>query len=329
MKRKLGHSGIEVSAVGMGCWAIGGVWTFAGNQAGWGVVDDAESIRAIHRAMDLGCNFFDTALNYGCGHSEQILGQAVKGRREQVVIATKFGHRVDAVAKEVTFFGDSETDSDVVSHVRASLETSLKNLGTDYIDLYQLHVWGLSLERALPVRDLLETLVNEGKIRAYGWSTDRLDAVAAFSTLPNCNAVQQQLNIFDGNLELLRLCEKLKLASLNRGPLGMGVLTGKFTPESTFGNDDVRKYAEWFPGFEKGKPNPAWLEALEAIRGVLTSNGRTLAQGALAWLWGCSENTIPIPGFRTVAQVEENCAAMQFGPLTPDQMREIDTVLNR
>jgi aryl-alcohol dehydrogenase-like predicted oxidoreductase len=329
MKRKLGRSNIEVSAVGMGCWAIGGVWNFAGNTAGWSVVDDNESIRAIHKALDLGANFFDTAANYGCGHSERILGQAVQDRRDQVVIATKFGHKVDAVNKEVTFYGETEEESDVVSHMRADLETSLKNLGTDYIDLYQLHTWGLSIERALLVRDQLEEFVKEGKIRTYGWSTDRTDAVKAFSNLPGCGAVQQQLNIFDGNLELLALCEALNLASINRGPLGMGILTGKFTPETTFSNDDVRKYVEWFPGFKDGKPTQEWLDALEAVREILTSEGRTLAQGALAWIWGRSPNTIPIPGFKTVAQVEENARAMEFGPLTLAQIAEIDQILER
>jgi aryl-alcohol dehydrogenase-like predicted oxidoreductase len=329
MKRKLGRSNIEVSAVGMGCWAIGGVWNFAGSPAGWSVVDDNESIRAIHKAMDLGATLFDTAANYGCGHSEQILGQALKGRRDQVVIATKFGHKVDAANKEVGFYGDTEEESDVVSHMRADLETSLKNLGTDFIDLYQLHVWGLSIERALPVRDLLEEFVKEGKIRTYGWSTDRTDAVRAFSSGPNCGAVQQQLNIFDGNMKLLALCEELNLASVNRGPLGMGILTGKFSLDTKFSDDDVRKYAEWFPGFKDGQPTQKWLDALESVHEILTSKGRTLAQGALAWIWGCSENTIPIPGFKTVAQVEENAKAMEFGPLTPTQMTEIDTILGR
>ncbi len=329
MKRKLGLSGIEVSAVGMGCWAIGGVWKYMGSPAGWSDIDDAESIRAIHKAVDLGANFFDTAANYGCGHSERILGQAVKDRRDQVVIATKFGHKVDTANKDVRFYGEREEESDVLSHMRADLETSLKNLGTDHIDLYQLHTWGLSIERALQVRDQLEEFVKEGVIQTYGWSTDRTDAVKAFSSLPNCGAVQQQLNIFDGNMELLVLCEQMNLASINRAPLGMGILTGKFTPETTFSDEDVRKYVEWFPGFKGGRPTQEWLDALESVRDVLTSNGRTLAQGALAWIWGLSPNTIPIPGFKNVAQVEENCRAMEYGPLTQEQMKEIDEILGR
>jgi aryl-alcohol dehydrogenase-like predicted oxidoreductase len=329
MKRYLGRSGIEVSAMGLGCWAIGGPWTLNGSQAGWGVMDDAESVRAIHRAIELGVNFFDTAANYGCGHSERILGQAVKGRRNQIVIATKFGYGVNEAAKEVTPYGKKEEDSDVASHLRADVEASLRRLDTDYIDVYQLHVWGLSIERALEAREGLEELVREGKIRTYGWSTDRTDAIKAFSTSPNCGVVQQQLSVLDGNAELLALCEQLNLASINRGPLGMGLLTGKFAPDSSFSNDDVRKHANWHPGFKDGKPTQAWLNALESIREVLTSNGRTLAQGALAWIWAHSEKTIPIPGFKTVKQVEENCKAMEFGPLTPAQMAEIDKILGR
>lgn len=329
MKRILGRSVIEVSAVGMGCWAIGGPWDFLGRPAGWSVVDDAESIRAVHAAIELGANFFDTAANYGCGHSERILGQAVKGRRDQVVVATKFGYEVDEANKNVSPYGEKEEDSNVAGHLRADVEASLKRLDTDYIDVYQLHVWGLSIERALQARDVLEELVQAGKIRTYGWSTDRPDAVEAFSTSPNCGVVQQQLNIFDGNMELLGLCEKLDLASINRGPLGMGVLTGKFNPNSTFSEDDVRKHAEWFPGLKDGKPSQEWLDALDAVREVLKSNGRTLTQGSLAWIWGRSQKTVPIPGFKTVEQVTENCKAMEFGPLTSEQLAEIDQILGR
>jgi aryl-alcohol dehydrogenase-like predicted oxidoreductase len=159
MNRVLGRSGIKVSAMGLGCWAIGGPWIYNGRPAGWSTVDDGESTRAIQRAIDLGVNFFDTAANYGCGHSERLLGQAVKGHRNQVVIATKFGHRVNETAKEVIPYAKNEEDSDVSSHLRADAEKSLKRLDTDYIDVYQLHVWGLSIERALEAREVLEVLV--------------------------------------------------------------------------------------------------------------------------------------------------------------------------
>lgn len=329
MQRKLGRSDIQVSALGMGCWAIGGPWTFNGNPGGWSVTDDTESLRALDCAFDLGINFFDTAANYGAGHSEGLLGQAFKGRRDKVVIATKFGYHVDEAAKAVSFYDDKEEESNVASRLRESLEASLRRLDTDYIDVYQLHVWGLNVERALEAREILEELVKEGKIRTYGWSTDRLDAVKAFSTSPNCGVVQQGLSVLDGNMELLALCEEWNLASLNRGPLGMGLLTGKFAPESRFASDDVRHHAAWHPGFKDGKPTQDWLDKLASIRDVLTSNGRTIAQGALAWIWGKSEKTIPIPGFKNVAQVEENVKAMEFGPLTSEQMKEIDSLLGR
>lgn len=329
MQRQLGRSGIQVSALGLGCWAIGGPWLFNGRPAGWSAVDDAESLRALHRALELGVNFFDTAANYGCGHSERLLGQAIKGRRDQVVIATKFGYHVDEATKVVTPYGEKEEESDPTSHLRADLEASLRRLGTDYVDVYQLHIWGLTLERALEAREVLEELVKEGKIRTYGWSTDRTDAIAAFATAPHCSVVQQQLSVLDGNLELLALCERLNLASINRGPLGMGLLTGKYAPDATFKSDDVRSHAAWHPGFKDGRPTQAWLDALAAIREVLTSGGRTLAQGALAWIWARSGQTIPIPGFKTVQQVEENCGALRFGPLTPAQLVEIDHILGR
>ncbi|PKN92679.1 MAG: aldo/keto reductase [Chloroflexi bacterium HGW-Chloroflexi-6] len=329
MKRVLGCSGIEVSGLGLGCWAVGGPWTINGSPAGWSAVDDAESSRAIQHALELGVTFFDTAANYGAGHSERLLGKIFKGRRDQVVIATKFGYQVDEAAKVVLNYDGQEEDSDVASRVRADAEASLKRLETDYIDVYQLHVWGLSIERALQAREVLEELVREGKIRTYGWSTDRTDAIKAFSTSPHCGVVQQQLSVMDGNMELLALCEQLNLASINRGPLGMGLLTGKFAPDSTFAKDDVRHNAEWHPGFKNGKPTQDWLDKLNSIRDVLTSGGRTLSQGALAWIWARSPQTVPIPGFKTVAQVDENCKALQFGPLNAGQMAQIDQILGR
>jgi aryl-alcohol dehydrogenase-like predicted oxidoreductase len=329
MKRVLGRSGIEASAVGMGCWAVGGPWEMMGRQAGWGVVDDVESTRAIHAALELGVNLFDTAASYGAGHSERLLGAALRERRDQVVIVTKFGYEVDESARTVTAYGASEEESDVAGHVRADLERSLRRLDTDHIDVYLLHVWGLELGRALATRDVLEELVAEGKIRTYGWSTDQPDAVETFSSGSGCGVVEQELNVLVGSAELLALAERLNLASLNRAPLGMGVLTGKITPQTRFADNDVRQKVEWFAGIKDGRANQEWLDALASIREILTSGGRTLAQGALAWIWGRSANTVPIPGFRTVAQVEENARAMEFGPLTPAQMAEIDRILGR
>ena len=327
--RVLGRSGIETSPMGLGCWAIGGTWTLNGSPVGFTDIDDAESIRAIHAALAMGVNLFDTAANYGCGHSERILGRAVKGRRDQVVIVSKFGYRIDEGAKAVTPYGETEEGSDVARHIRFDLESTLRRLGTDYLDVFLLHVWGLTVDRALTTREVLEKLVEQGLIRTYGWSTDRTDAVRAFSLSPRCGVVEQQLSVLDGNAELLALCEERNLASLCRSPLGMGLLTGKFAADSSFPDDDVRRHVSWHPAFRNGRPTREWLDKLESIREVLRSDGRALAQGALGWIWGRSQSTIPIPGFRTAKQVEENCGAIGFGPLTGAQMREIDQILDR
>ncbi|HWL43405.1 MAG TPA: aldo/keto reductase [Ilumatobacter sp.] len=328
--RPLGRSGIEVSALGMGCWAIGGPWTFNGGPAGWSEVDDDESVRAIRRAIELGVTFFDTAANYGAGRSERVLARAIAGRRDEVVIATKFGYAVDEPRRDVVHYDADENDSDVAARLRDDVLASLRRLDTDYIDLYQLHVWGLEIGRALAVREVLEQLVVEGVIRTYGWSTDRADAIETFAAGPPCAAAQQRLSVLDEDgFELLALCERRGLASIVRGPLGMGLLTGKFSPTTQFADDDQRSIATWHPGFRNGRPTAEWLDRLAAVRDALTAAGHTLAQGALAWLWARSPNTIPIPGFRTVAQVEENCGALALGPLPADQMAEIDRILDR
>jgi len=325
MTRKLGRSGIRVSALGMGCWAIGGPFWRDEVPVGWGQVDDQESISAIHTALDRGVNFFDTSNVYGTGHSERVLGQALAGVRADVVIATKFGNIFDESTRRITGADASP------GAIRAACEASLQRLGTEIIDLYQFHLGGYELDRAVEVRQTLEDLVAEGKIRAYAWSTDDTARARLFAEGPHCTAVQHQMNVFNDAREMVTLCEDLDQASINRGPLAMGLLTGKFTAESKLGPDDVRgeKAPEWMSYFKGGSPNPEFLERLEAIRAVLTSGGRTLAQGALAWLWGRSPVTVPIPGFKTVAQVQENAAAMDFGPLNTDQMAEIDRLLER
>lgn len=325
MRRNLGRSGIEVSALGMGCWAIGGPFWAGETPLGWGQVDDDESIRAIHAALDQGINFFDTANVYGAGHSERVLGRALAGRRSQVVIATKFNAVFDETTRQVTGADPSPEG------IHKACEESLRRLNTDYIDLYQFHDNGYPAEKALPVREALEALVKAGKIRAYGWSTDFPDRAELFAQGAKCTAIQLQLNVLDDNPAVIFICEKYNLAAINRGPLAMGLLTGKYTAETKTSADDVRgeKSPEWMKYFVDGRPNPEWLAKRAAIREILTSHGRTVAQGALAWLWARSPQTIPIPGFRTAKQVEENTKAMQFGPLTLDQMLQIEVLLNR
>jgi aryl-alcohol dehydrogenase-like predicted oxidoreductase len=325
MKRKLGRSKIEISAMGMGCWAIGGPFWGGEMPLGWGEVDDEESIQAIQTCLDLGVNFFDTASVYGAGHSERVLGRAFKGRRNQVVIATKFGPVFDEETKQVTG-GDASP-----AGIRQSCEGSLRRLNTDYIDLFQFHFNDHPVREAGEVRDTLEELVEEGKIRTYGWSTDFPDRARFFAEAPNCSTIQLQLNVLSDNPEVIAVCEEFDLAAINRGPLAMGLLTGKYKPDTQLGDNDVRgtKSPEWMQYFKDGRPTPEWMDKVSAVREILTSEDRTLAQGALAWLWGRSEKTIPIPGIRTVAQAEENCKAMQLGPLNVEQMAEIDQILGR
>jgi aryl-alcohol dehydrogenase-like predicted oxidoreductase len=319
MQRTLGRSDIQVSAMGLGCWAIGGPWKWLDGQGGWGDIDDNESIRAIHHALDNGINFFDTAANYGTGHSERILGQALKGKRDKAVIATKFGFVVNETEKRVSLRAD-----DHLQYVRGEVEDSLKRLNIDLIDLYQLHVWDYPLEKVPAMVDLLESLVTAGKIRSYGWSTDNVEGARLFADGKHCAAIQHDLNVMMDAPEMLALCAKLNLASVNRSPLARGALSGKYSKNPTFPHNDVRN-DDW----SKERFFAPTLDQLDAIREILTSNGRTLVQGALAWIWARSEKTVPIPGFKTVAQVDENAKAMQFGPLTADQMKEIDSLLGR
>ena len=316
LQRTLGRSGITVSGLGLGCWAIGGPFWRGNRPVGWGDVDDNQSREAIERALELGVTFFDTSDVYGCGHSERILGEVLSDRRKQVVIATKFGNIFDEQTRRI--LGASAEPE----HIRRACEASLRRLRTDYIDLYQLHIGDLELSRVDEVLETLERLVEEGHIRWYGWSTDDPKRAEAFSRGPHCAAVQQRFNLFEGNAETLAVCEGEELASIVRGPLAQGILTGKFTPNSTLPENDVRH--GW--DFQEGEPAKR-LVGLHAIREVLSAQKRTLAQGALGWLWARSKAMIPIPGFKNMEQVEENAAAMAFGPLSTDQMAEIQELM--
>ncbi len=327
LKRTLGKSKLEISAVGMGCWAIGGPWTWAqpGNEpypAGWGATDDEESVRAVQAALDMGVNFFDTAANYGAGHSEVILGSALKGKRDQVVIATKFGHIVNEEKK--TVYGDSDQ---IIKNVRKDVENSLRRLQTDFIDIYQLHDGGYDPKRAIELQTVLEELVAAGKIRWYGWSTDVVDSAREFASGASgthCTSIQFRLNALYDNVEMRKVCADFDLAGINKDPLNKGLLTGKFSSASTFPENDIRSRVN-FSEAEMVKR----LKIVDEIRDILASNGRTMAQGALAYIWALDERMVPIPGFKSVKQVKDNAGALAFGPLTEAQVREIQAIVRK
>ncbi|MGA9760947.1 MAG: aldo/keto reductase [Gaiellaceae bacterium] len=324
IKRTLGRSGIEVSALGLGCWGISGTWTWQGRQIGYGRIDEKESIRAIRAAIDLGVSFFDIGDCYGAGRGERTLGKAIAGRTGEVVVSTKFGNVFDEARSELV--GENVTPS----YIRTACEESLRRLGLDRIDLYQLEIWSLPRAAAEQVAETLEELKAEGLIRAYGWSTDDLDCARVFAGKPGCSALEHDLNVFRDAAELLAICDEHNLASINRAPLAMGILSGKFSRDSMLPDDDVRGQLgpEWYPHyFQAGRPLSELLEKIEAVREVLTSDGRTLVQGALAWIWARSERTVPIPGFKSVKQAEENARALEFGPLNAAQMSQVAEIL--
>lgn len=324
MQRILGRSGIKVSAVGMGCWAIGGTTrapVASGSGAfGWGEVDDRESIAAIHAALDAGVTFFETADVYGGGHSEKVLGQALVGRRHEVVLATKFGFAFDPYTRQML---GPETSP---AYIRRACEGSLRRLQTDVIDLYQLHIGEYDPAYLDDICDVLERLVAAGTIRAYGWCTwaDRLEGARVFAQRTHCASIQHPLNVLQDAPDMIAHCEAHHLASIANMPLAMSLLTGKFTAETRFPAHDVRH--NW--NFSSG-PQAEQLTQVAALREILTADGRTLVQGALGWLWARSQVILPIPGFKTARQVQENAGAMHYGPLSEAQMQQIESVLGR
>jgi aryl-alcohol dehydrogenase-like predicted oxidoreductase len=320
--RKL-WNGKNVPALGLGCWAIGGAFTIDGVPKGWGKVDDAESIRALEHAYDRGLRFFDTAQAYGAGHSEVILGKAL-AQKQDTMISTKVGYAINPAERTLT--GEDVRPEAIA----ASIDESLLRLKRETIDLVFLHTNELAVEKAEDVFAVLERLREQGKLGAYGWSTDFPHRAQAFAGQSGFVAVQHALNVFFRADRLQSVIEKHQLLSVNRSPLAMGVLSGKYDHASRFAQDDVRAQdEEWKSYFKDGGVAPDYLKRLEAVRELLQSGGRNLVQGALAWIWARSQNTLPIPGFKTVAQVEDLAAALDFGPLNPATMQDIETVLQR
>lgn len=316
MKRQLGRSDIEVSAIGIGTWAIGGRMGNEVDGLSWGTINDAEAIEAIRFAVDQGVTLIDTSNNYGCGHSERLIGEAIAGQRDSIVLATKFGYVCDSETREI--FGPDVSEK----AIRGMLRQSLENLRTDVIDLYQLHVGNLDADEALRVRDLLEQLVKEGQIRTYGWSTNDASRIAEFVKGDHCVAIQHHFNLFERMKPILDICRTAGVTSIARGPLGMGILTGKYSRKTVMPTDDFRNDWDCADGEQARQ-----LNRLDQVREILTREGHTLPQAALAWLLAYSDTVIPIPGFKTLKQIQETVGVLKKGPLTSEQMAELDALL--
>jgi len=327
--RRLGGTDIELGPLGIGCWAIGGPMRGDdGHTIGWGQVDDEESVRGIRRAFDLGVRFFDTADSYGAGHSERLVARALRGHRDQVMVATKFGWTFDDDGSRHSLGMDVSP-----AYIRRACEASLRRLECEAIDLYQLHVGSLPDAPADAVVETLEELQREGLVRQFGWSADVAAQAERWARRRTCASLQFICNVLQETPGLIALCEAHQMTAVIRSPLASGFLSGKYGRDSRLPRDDWRAQAQelgWGDLFNPdGSANPAWLAKLDALREVLTDGGRSLTQGALGWLWARSPATLPIPGFKTVAQVEENAGAIRFGPLSAPQMARIDALLGR
>jgi aryl-alcohol dehydrogenase-like predicted oxidoreductase len=307
--RRLGRSGVKVSPLGLGTARIAGLGWREDLILQYPSEATRDAVRQIQAAADLGVTLFDTADSYGHGLSERILGEALRGRRDGIVVVTKFG--------EGPIPGQEDPWSLDADSVKRACEASLRRLGVECIDLYLLHRRDYPLEQAPALMEVLEDLVRTGKIRYYGWSTDDVERARLFAGGEHCIAIEHRLNVFNDNPDMLDLCQEQDLASLNRVPLLMGVLTGRWSTETKLDWSDPR--AEWFEqeGFLKV------LDCAQQLEPYLTSGGRSHVQGALGWIWARSPVTIPLPGFRNMEQVQTLVQAQQFGPLPPDIMQAI------
>ncbi|MFF1421481.1 aldo/keto reductase [Streptomyces sp. NPDC058280] len=285
--------GLDVSRIGLGAMTMAGTYTTGAG------LDDTESIRTIHRALDLGVTHIDTAEIYGPFHSEEIVGKAIKGRRDDVVVATKFGlvsHAGD---------GPGVVDSSA-ANVKAAVEGSLKRLGTDHIDLYYQH----RVDPDTPIEETvgaLAELVAEGKVRHIGLSEAGPQTIRRAHAVHPVAALQTEYSLWtrDVEAEILPLLRELGIGFVPYSPLGHGLLTGQIRTVDDFADDDWRKTNPRFTG-ENFQRNLAIVDEVQAIGAEI---GATPAQTALAWILTRGDDIAPIPGTRRVSRVEENTAA--------------------
>lgn len=314
-------NGREVPRIGLGCWAIGGPNRNDGPSTYYGAVDDNQSRAALRLGYEMGARVFDTAAGYGAGHSEMLVGEEISGF-DDAVIVTKFGYDVDFENKRTGPLNVTPEG------IRKTLEGSRQRLKRDTIDLALLHLNDMDPAEAPGVFDTLETLVGEGLIAAYGWSTDFMPQALSAVDYPHFVAFENDYNIFTPATELMALCAQKYKVSISRLPLAMGLLTGKYRPDTSMAKDDVRAQDHpWLRFFKDGHPSAEYLEKLDALRALLTVDGRSLAQGALGWILASSPQALPVPGFRSEAQVRDNLGTLEKGPLPDDVMAEIASAL--
>jgi aryl-alcohol dehydrogenase-like predicted oxidoreductase len=311
--RELGRTGWKVSAISFGAWAIGGAW---------GEVDDKESLAALHRALDLGVNFIDTADVYGDGRSERLMARLRKERREPFYIATKAGRRLDPHIAS----GYNR------QNLTAFVERSLKNLETEALDLLQLHCPPTEVYYQPELFGVLDDLVQAGKLRHYGVSVEKVEEALKAIEYPEVKTVQIIFNIFRQRPADLFFGEaqRKKVGILARVPLSSGMLSGKFTRQSAFAADDHRAFNRHGESFDRGETfsgvdYETGLQAVEALR-PLAPAGQTMAQMALRWILHFPAVTCAIPGAKRPAQVEENARAADLPPLPEASLRQIRAI---
>ena len=314
--RELGNTGWKISTVSFGAWAIGGTW---------GPVDDKESLAALHRAVDLGVNFFDTADVYGDGRSENLMKQLRSECKEEIFITTKAGRRLDPH----TAAGYNR------ENLTAFVERSLKNLGTETIDLLQLHCPPTEVYYMPEVFGIMDDFVKEGKIRYYGVSVEKVEEALKAIEYPNVQSVQIIFNMFRHRPSELffEQAKKRKVGILARVPLASGMLTGKFKPDTTFAPDDHRNFNRTGEAFDRGETFAGvdyntGLKAVEELKEICP-DGMSMVQFALRWILMFDAVTCTIPGAKRPSQAEENFSASDLPPLSDETMKKVKNIYDK